>query len=493
MIRRNSSRNDCQGSFVSEEGEIQVEIPPQLHPAVSNGMRRISSSVFSIEGSDHHSSIAEMVSFLESSNSSKQEMSTWGVDFLYDDLLMQILGFLDLDSLSSFSQTARRTNIECFHFIQLSLQQSLLGPCPTGLPRTEVVTKLAAEDYFQASELVQDYNVASNTTMPLSHSMAYMRQLFRQKHPPMAAASAALFLVAAGTAASIGLQEAEVPGMIFRMGVLGSLMGAANTANKGNVRRRAEAFAHQLQDYSRAIMEQARPYTMKHMLEVARSVTMTTVKQQSTQIATEDTSPKEESQRVPTGCVGIYRRTIQQAHKELNERIRQRRLKKYHENSDEERQRMAEDILVACHSDENLDTVRDYLVDRESYDVDSFHTGAEGAETCALHTAAFNGCTAILDFLCNQEDGGLSNVNLQDENGWTALHFAAGANSVDACRALIKHGANPNKEALNGYTPLQWAVRLQNHAVADELRKQTQTTKPFAELATRLLSMIPSH
>ena len=63
-------------------------------------------------------------------------------------------------------------------------------------------------------------------------------------------------------------------------------------------------------------------------------------------------------------------------------------------------------------------------------------------------------------------------MNLKDANGWTAMHFAAGANSVEAVRILVQHGAAQSVEAANGYTPLQWAVRLQNQEVAEELRRQ---------------------
>jgi ankyrin repeat protein len=144
-------------------------------------------------------------------------------------------------------------------------------------------------------------------------------------------------------------------------------------------------------------------------------------------------------------------------------------------------------------------------------DVNRFYIGNDGTETCALHTAAFNGADNVVEFLCagidlrdSRLDGGLCDVNAKDINGWTALHFAAGANSVAAVRVLAHHGAILNVEAHNGYAPLAWSVRLSNEGVAEELRElmsrlgtdQSGTwmySKPLASIANHLFSLIPSH
>jgi ankyrin repeat protein len=99
------------------------------------------------------------------------------------------------------------------------------------------------------------------------------------------------------------------------------------------------------------------------------------------------------------------------------------------------------------------------------------------------HTAAFHGAAhKVLDFLCqsvnasnSQNDGGLANVNLIDADGWTASHFAAGANLVETVQVLVQHGAKLNMEANNGCTPFQWAQPASNNQVAkDSLRQHRQ-------------------
>jgi len=129
-------------------------------------------------------------------------------------------------------------------------------------------------------------------------------------------------------------------------------------------------------------------------------------------------------------------------------------------------------FIDACSSDDKLPIVKDIL-QKQCMDVDRFFVGPDDTETCALHAAAFNGGEKTLEFLSGgideydkNNDAGLCDVDIRDANGWTALHFAAGANSVSSVRILAQHGAKLTIEASNGYTPYHWAERLSNEEVA---------------------------
>ena len=110
--------------------------------------------------------------------------------------------------------------------------------------------------------------------------------------------------------------------------------------------------------------------------------------------------------------------------------------------------------------------------------IDSSSARTTPKVTCALHAAAFNGAERVLKFLCGgiderdlNSDCSLCNVNARDTNGWTALHFAAGANSVASVRVLADYGAKLTLEAGNGCTPFHWAERLSNGEVTAELER----------------------
>jgi len=178
---------------------------------------------------------------------------------------------------------------------------------------------------------------------------------------------------------------------------------------------------------------------------------------------------------VPTGCVGAYAHAVKSAASELTRLIKYERKSNFDALPPGERLQRGIRFIDACTSDNKLHIVKLLL---PCMDVDRFFIGPDDTETCALHAAAFNGAESVLRFLCGgidekdaSADGGLCDVNVRDGNWWTALHFAAGANSVTSVRVLAGHGAKLTIEASNGYTPYHWAERLSNEEVAAELER----------------------
>ncbi len=222
----------------------------------------------------------------------------------------------------------------------------------------------------------------------------------------------------------------------------------------------------------------------------------------------EDFVPSSSTDRkMPSGCVGAYSRSIYKATKYVASETNARRKSSFENLSAEEQRLRSLEFLRVCSSNDTLDRVKEMI---SVMDVNRFYVGNDGNETCALHTAAFRGADKVVEFLCSgidlqdpRLDGGLCDVNARDNNGWTALHFAAGANSIEAIRVLAHYGADLNVEANNGYTPVQWAHRLSNEPLAEELRKlmsevgtdhggASMFSKPLASIANHFFSLIPS-
>ncbi|MES9994080.1 MAG: ankyrin repeat domain-containing protein [Candidatus Thiodiazotropha sp.] len=71
---------------------------------------------------------------------------------------------------------------------------------------------------------------------------------------------------------------------------------------------------------------------------------------------------------------------------------------------------------------------------------------------------------AALDFLKRvwPEEKNIDNVNIENELGENALHYAVIWNELEAAELLVNAGININKKGENGYTPLHEAVEQNN-------------------------------
>jgi hypothetical protein len=567
---------------VSASASLQPPITPlelQLHPAVSLGIQRVSSCYLSLASEE---SVADLISqFGDDTTEEKANGSEWdnSADVLYHDILMHVFAFLDYPSLTTFSETARRPNFEVFYFLQLQLQRALLVDphCEEEKERNPQVnhayqedslssiagcsclSRLASLDPAQAQAAVNEYLESNSTlrTMPLSHSLAYFRHVLLQhgfhnlhpdatKHPPAhALASAALLVTVVGAASIMTGGEAsgaldsfgtELPHMLFRVGFVGSLMGAArqmsDTEHRASMRETAEQMGRAMQEFPSALLRNDDlHFHFPSLVEIRRMLNTTlgnrprrdyqpmlsnpyehfsTIDQKKEEKQAkgeeEEKTPEEPNRKMGSGCVGAYSRAIYNAANRVTHIVKERRKAPFLALSQEEQRQMSIAFLDACSSDDSLSLVKDMI---HRIDVDGFYMGSDGSETCALHAAAFHGADQVVDFLCrniddsdSQQDGGLAEVNSRDKNGWTALHFAAGANSVAAVQVLARYGAKLAIEANNGYTPVQWAIRLSNEQVANELKELSNASaertgwmvsQPLTTIANRFFALIPSH
>ena len=190
-----------------------------------------------------------------------------------------------------------------------------------------------------------------------------------------------------------------------------------------------------------------------------------------------------EHQTVPSGCVGAYTRVVRESALAIREICKEKRKERFNSLDIDFRRHLCAVFIDACTSDENYATVVS-LVRDQGVDPDGFYVNVDNVETCGLHLAASSGAIKVLDFLCKgvdendaQLDGGFCDINILDDNGWSALHFAAGSNNVDAVRILATYGAELTIEAHNGYTPFHWAERLSNKEVGEELKRHKADKK----------------
>ena len=529
-----------------------MTLPRQLHPAVSIGVKRVSTCYFSLDGSEANNSVADLLSLLGEDDDEKIDAldagatEDGGLDLLYHDILMHVFTFLDASTLRDFSQTARRPNFECFYFLQLQLQRAVLpssssADTDTGekphdlLAGSGCLSRLAERDTAAAQNVLQAYLNSNSTlkTMPLSYSLAYLRHVlvrhgFQQhmttsRSPSQALASAAVLITMVGAASSFMELDAST---LLQMGLAGSVL--ASTAKKmqeHTMRQTAEEMARMMQSLPSQMWQQlqqmreqpqgsltARFYAAfrHHEEDNAEAVNNDGEAEEKSSKETHETSLNShyssrarKNLQLPSGCVGAYSRAVHEASLQLRELIRLDRERNFMALSEDERRSVASQFLQACTSDDTLEIVRDMVLRRKIVNVDGFHPGPDGVDTCALHTAAFHGACGIIEFLVSglderspAHDGGLANVNIIDANNWTAMHFCAGANSVQAVRILASHGALLAQEADNGYTPFHWAQRLSNHDVASELQRLGADQRfvmngPLSAIASRFFAMMP--
>jgi len=79
-------------------------------------------------------------------------------------------------------------------------------------------------------------------------------------------------------------------------------------------------------------------------------------------------------------------------------------------------------------------------------------------ETHPVHRASRSGdVTAVTDLVKNGCD-----VNVRDEDGWSALHHAVYGRQISVLEALLRLGADINAAEQFGGTPLHWACEVED-------------------------------
>lgn len=107
-------------------------------------------------------------------------------------------------------------------------------------------------------------------------------------------------------------------------------------------------------------------------------------------------------------------------------------------------------------------------------DVENLLGSGANVELCdklsntALHWAMLGGCVSAISALVQHG----ANINKQNNDGETPLHFAAGITSpasADCVQYLLQAGADPNIASTNGHTPLHYAACSGNVGVVRKL------------------------
>ncbi|MGH1339792.1 MAG: ankyrin repeat domain-containing protein [Aureispira sp.] len=130
-------------------------------------------------------------------------------------------------------------------------------------------------------------------------------------------------------------------------------------------------------------------------------------------------------------------------------------------------------------------TVQRFLLEKGVDVVDNFH------RTALMNAALYNQTTLIL-WLIEQH----ANLDLQDKNGYTALHFSAQEAAIDCTKLLLKHGANPNLGDHHQNTPawvaiMNWKAGA-NRATLEELIAYKANLKLKNKSNRTAFDLIPS-
>ena len=92
-----------------------------------------------------------------------------------------------------------------------------------------------------------------------------------------------------------------------------------------------------------------------------------------------------------------------------------------------------------------------------------------------LHIAAQEAMKEVMDLLLNYVSNA-STVNVQDIDGWTALHSASANNDDKIVALLLDAGASVSLTNESGKTPLHWTARRDNEKVMRMLLKHVKQT-----------------
>ena len=92
---------------------------------------------------------------------------------------------------------------------------------------------------------------------------------------------------------------------------------------------------------------------------------------------------------------------------------------------------------------------------------------AEVVLGCALLAAVDNNCIDVVKLLIDKN----VDVNVQDKNGSTALHYAAISGNVDIVRLLLDAKAKTDIKDKSGYTAFSDAECFENYEISDLLKK----------------------